>query len=157
MLPEALLHYSSLKSHHRSSLQKEIKVLYNLSLCPRTNTAWNSLTANLEKGSLCKRVKDNSPTRHPPWLHLIWWSRLLQEPPPRLGVARTLLRKALPLVTSFYPFLLSAQINIPAFTLFLIQRDRGSNNLNIRASISWALNEHPSNVGTALSFYVSEE
>ena len=65
MLPEALLHCWSLKSHYSVSLQKEIKVLFNLSLCPRTNPAWNSLTGNLEKGSLSKRVKDNSPARPP--------------------------------------------------------------------------------------------
>ena len=65
MLPEALLLCSSLKNHYCTSLKKEIKVLYNLSLWLRTNTAWNSLTGNLEKGSLCKRVKDNSPTRSP--------------------------------------------------------------------------------------------
>ena len=69
---------------------------------------------------------------------------LLQEPPPRLGVATTLLWKALPLVTSFYPFLLSVHINIPVFTLFLIQRDPVSNIFNVRASNSWAFNEHPS-------------
>ena len=104
MLPEALLHYSSLKSHHRSSLPKEIKVLYNLSLCPRTNIAWNSLKGNLEKGSLCKRVKDNSSTRPP---HGSIWpggQSRSRNHPQGWKWAQLLLWKALPLVSSFSLF-----------------------------------------------------
>lgn len=117
--PEALLHYSALKSHCCWNLQKKknsltvvVWVLGNfLKENSLKKSAGNSLKEKLNKRSLCRRGR-NIPTTRPPFGfdHLTCWSRLLQEPSLRLGLGMTLFLKLLILsllVCTYFCFHLS--------------------------------------------------